>query len=1180
MLEWRSLLRAQEVWQKEICYAQNSIMSNSEKFRQFGLSIWSIGNRKTVFLIMAVILLGGYFAYTSMPKENFPELQIPEIYIGIAKPGSSPQYMADKIIRPIEKELATLKRVDEINSDGIHGYATIRVKFDFSVNVQQALQKVKDAVDKARSKADFPELQVEPNIFELDPSQMPIMNINLRGDNPRQLKETAELLEDLIEDLPEINAVDIRGIQKEEMRIEVDRIKAEASGVSLTDIENAIKSEHQSIPGGEILMDGMRKNIEINGEFKDADELKRVIVKQDDYLPVYLEDVAQVYFGSGEATSYAREFSESVVMLDVKKQGGKNLLEAADKIDSILVYARNEGLIPSSVKLSVTNNQSNQTRDMVSDLENSIIFGVLLVVFVLLFFLGLRNALFVGVAIPLSMLMSFMILDAMGVSLNVMVLFSLVLALGMLVDNGIVVVENIYRYMDEGMESFAAARRGVSEVAWPIIASTATTLAAFIPLMLWPGIMGEFMKYLPITLMIVLGSSLFVALVINPVLTALYMKVEAVNPDKKKAVITALIFAALGALLLFASFTGMGNFMLLIGIMIVLNVFVLLPMTVRFQEGFLPRIERAYERFLKVALKGYRPIGLVVGTFVLLILSFVLIGIFQPKVEFFPVNQPNFVNLFVSHPIGTDIETTNQTAMEVEQELYRVLKPYLDRDANQSDPEKKIIQSIITQVGQGAGGDNEVSLGSSPHKAKVVVNFADFKYRGDVVTGDILKLIQEELPRNFTADIEILAVKNEDGPPQKDPIYIEVTGKLDYQEIIEDAYKIRAFLERRNVEGVEKLKMNVEANRPEIPLVVDREQVRKLSSSTMAVGMAIRTALLGNNVATYSLGEDSYDIVVRFNEENRNDLNALLDQRLNFRNNMGQLLSIPIRSVVLPPVESVSYSAVSRKNQIPMVVISSKNTEGYNANEVVDQMRLVMEDYEREVGLPDGISYRFAGQQDEQEKEMAFLSKALLIAVFLILIIIVTQFNSYSAPVIILLSVVFSLVGVFLGLVLSGMSFVIMMTMIGIISLAGVVVNNAIVLIDYTNLLRKDKREERNLTEFDQLSYEEVLDLTIKGGKTRLRPVLLTAITTILGLIPLAIGFNIDFSGLLLRYEPNIYFGGDNNIFFAPMSWTIIFGLTFATFLTLVVVPALYLNFFNLKNWIYRKAGWKMRSDI
>ena len=1156
-------------------------MSDLKGFRQFGLSIWSVGNRKTVFLVMAIIILGGFAAYTSMPKENFPELQIPEIYIGVPKPGSSPQYMADKIIRPIEKELATLKKVEEINSDGIHGFATIRVKFDFSVDVQEALQKVKDAVDKARSKPDFPDLQVEPNIFELDPSQMPIMNINLRGENPKQLKETAELLEDLIEDLPEINAVDIRGIQKQEMRIEVDRIKAEASAVALSDIENAIRSEHQSVPGGEILMDGMRKNIAINGEFKNAEELKRVIVKQDDYMPVYLEDVAEVYFGSGEATSYAREFSESVVMLDVKKQGGKNLLEAAEKIDSILVQAQRDGLIPSSISMSVTNNQSNKTRDMVSDLENSIIFGILLVVFVLLFFLGLRNALFVGVAIPLSMLMSFMILDAMGVSLNVMVLFSLVLALGMLVDNGIVVVENIYRYMDEEkLNSFEASKRGVSEVAWPIIASTATTLAAFIPLMFWPGIMGEFMKYLPITLMIVLGSSLFIALVVNPVLAALYMKVESSVPNKKRSVIIAAVFALLGVFMLFASMIGWGNFFLLIGILIVTNLFFFLPMAVKFQNGFLPRLERAYENFLRAVLKGRRPIWLLVATFGLFIFSFVLMGIFPPKVEFFPSNQPNFANVLIAHPIGTDIETTNQTAKEVQEELNILLKDYLARDAKETDPNKRIVQSIITQVGEGAGRSNEVSLGGSPHKAKVVVNFCDFKYRGDVVTGDILMMIQQELPKKFTADIEVIAEKNEEGPPQKDPIYIEVTGKKDYQEIIEEAYKIRAFLERQNIEGVEKLKMNVEANRPEIPLIVDREQVRKLSSSTMAVGTAIRTALLGNNVATYTLGEDSYDMVIRMNKENREDLNALLDQKLNFRNNMGAMLSIPIRSVVLPPKETVSYSAVSRKDQIPMVVVSSKATEGFNANEVVEKLQLVMKDYENEVGLTDGINYRFAGQQDEQAKEMAFLSKALLIALFLILIIIVTQFNSYSAPVIILLSVVFSLVGVLLGLVLSGMSFVIIMTMIGIISLAGVVVNNAIVLIDYTNLLRKDKREEKGLTEFDQLSYDEVKELTILGGKTRLRPVLLTAITTILGLVPLAIGFNIDFAGLLLRYEPNIFFGGDNNIFFAPMSWTIIYGLTFATFLTLIVVPALYLLFFQIKVGIYKRAGWKMRSEI
>jgi multidrug efflux pump subunit AcrB len=557
-----------------------------------------------------------------------------------------------------------------------------------------------------------------------------------------------------------------------------------------------------------------------------------------------------------------------------------------------------------------------------------------------------------------------------------------------------------------------------------------------------------------------------------------------------------------------------------------------------------------------------------------------LVGVFQPKVEFFPVNQPNFVNIFVSHPIGTDIETTNKTAEEVEQNLNALLQNYLEKDKKEGNPDKKIIQSIVSQVGEGAGSANEVSLGNTPHKAKIMVNFADFKYRGDVVTGDILQMMQEKLPENFSADIDIVAEKNEDGPPQKDPIFIELTGRVDYQDLVAEAYRIRSFLDRKNIEGVEKLVMNVEANRPEIPLIVDREQVRLLSSSTMAVGMAIRNALLGNKVATYSLGEDNYDMVIRFDEHNRNSLNALLDQKLNFRNNMGQLLSIPLRSVVLPPQETVSYSAVTRKDQVPVVVVSSKATEGYNANEVLEQVKLVMKEYDREIGVADGMSYRFAGQADEQEKEMAFLSKALLIAVFLILIIIVTQFNSYSAPVIILLSVVFSLVGVLLGLVLSGMSFVIIMTMIGIISLAGVVVNNAIVLIDYTNLLRKDKREALGLTSFEQLPYTDVLDLTIAGGKTRLRPVLLTAITTILGLIPLAIGFNIDFSGLLLRYEPNIYFGGDNNMFFAPMSWTIIFGLTFATFLTLVVVPALYLAFYRFKVWLYKTAGWQMRSEI
>jgi len=1155
-------------------------MEKEKDIKEFKLSSWSVNNRKTVFLITFIIFLGGLMAYQSMPKENFPELQIPEIYIGIPKAGSSPQYMADKIIKPIEKELSTIKKVEEINSNGIHGYATIRIKFDFSIKVDDALQKVKDAVDKARAKADFPSLPAEPTIFELDPSQMPIMNINLRGDNPVQLKETAEYLEDLIENLSEINEVDIRGIQKQEMRIEVDRLKAESVNVSLDDIESAVSSEHQTIPGGEILMDGIRKNIRIDGEFKNADDLKRVIVKQDDYMPVHLQDIAEVYFGNADTTSYAREFGEPVVMLDVKKQAGKNLLIASEKIDELLKEAQQDGMIPSGIVITKTNDQSNMTRDMVSNLENSIIFGILLVVLVLLFFLGLRNALFVGVAIPLSMFMSFMILDAMGVTLNVMVLFSLVLALGMLVDNGIVVVENIYRYMDQGMESFKAAKKGVGEVAWPIIASTATTLAAFIPLAIWPGIMGEFMKYLPITLIIVLGSSLFVALVINPVLTALYMKVGQDVPKKRKTVIISIGLVILGILFLLGGSISFGNLLVILGIISVVNAFILLPLTERFQNNFLPRLEAFYERFLTYALSGIKPILFIIGTFVLLIASIMLIGIFQPKVEFFPANQPKYVNVFITHPIGTDISQTNKTAIQAENHLNELLAPYLEKDKNIENPEARLIQSIITQVGEGTGSENDVQMGATPHKAKITINFAEFQFRGDVETSAILQDIQEKLPHNFTADIEITADKNEDGPPQKDPIYIEVSGKKDYQEIIEEAAKIKNYLARRNVAGVEKLKMNVESNRPEIPFIVDREQVRKLNSSTMAVGMAIRKALLGQDIATYTKGEDTYDIVVRFDKSNRENLDALLDQKLIFRNNQGEMLRIPIRSVVHPPQDNISYSAVIRQNETPMVAVMSKNTEGYNANEVVQELKTIMSEYENEVGLPEGISYRFAGQQDEQEKEMAFLSKALLIAVFLIMLIIVTQFNSFSTPAIILTSVVFSLIGVFLGLVLSGMSFVIIMTMIGIISLAGVVVNNAIVLIDYTNLLRQEKREQMGLDELSQLPMDYVVKATIEGGKTRLRPVLLTAITTVLGLLPLAIGFNIDFISLLAEYDPKIFIGGDNNIFFSPMSWTIIFGLTFATFLTLIIVPAMYLSLYRFKLWLYSKMRWKMRSNI
>jgi len=1153
-----------------------------ENQKEFGLSTWAVKNRKTVYLFIFMILFGGIFSYRSMPKENFPELQIPEIYVGIAYPGNSPELIADKITDPIEKELNAIKNVDEINSTSIDGYTSIQVKFDFIVTPKQGLQDVKDAVDKARASKGFPtDLPVEPNIFEMDISQMPIMNINLSGDySIVQLNEYAEILEDLIEDLTEISEVDIRGTQEQEMQIMVDPKKAEAVDVSFGDIQGAIANENITMSGGEYLDGKTKRTIQIEGKFTSAEEIGNVIVKQEDYKPVYLKDVAEVKFADADTASYARERGNTVVMLDIKKRGGENLLDASAKIREILVEVKEKKLIPSGVNISITNDQSSKTEEMVSNLLNSIIFGVLLVVGVLLFFLGLRNALFVGVAIPLSMLMSFLILSAMGVTLNTMVLFSLVLALGMLVDNGIVVVENVQRLMEEGVDGFTAARKGVGEVAWPIIASTATTLGAFIPLAFWPGMMGEFMKYLPITLIIVLGSSLFVALVINPVLTAMYMRVDKKESNKRRILIWSGIFVIIGLFLIPVN-AAWSNIFIIIGIFRVFTLFMLNPATEWFQNKFLPILENAYEKVLKFSLVKRRPVWFFVGMFGLLFLSFIIVGAFAPKVLFFPENQPGYVNVFIQHPIGTDISVTNKTTLEVERIITDEILTEEIEDTVNKPVDEWIIQSVIAQVGEGTSDPAQgIVMGNTPHKGRVTINFSEFKHRKDYSTSNIMDKVSKGLKNKFPADVQITVDKNNEGPPTAPPINLEVSGEVEYDLLIEEAEKYRLFLDRKNVTGVEKLKLNVETGKPELKIEIDREKARLFNTSTGQIGNAIRTALFGADISTFKVKDETHDIVVRFDRGARNDLDALLDQKLIFRNNKGQMLRIPIRSMIKEPTPTNTYSSVVHKDLVPMVTVYSNVAEGSNPNEVVEELKELMKEYESVNEINPAITYNFTGEQEEQAKEMAFLSKALLIAVFIILLVIVAQFNSFSTPAIIMFAVVFSLIGVLLGEVIFQMDFVIMMTMIGIISLAGVVVNNAIVLIDYTNLLRKRKREELGLGILDLLPLEEVKKAIVQAGKTRLRPVLLTAITTVLGLYPLAQGINIDFTTLLTEYDPNYYKGGDNTIFFGPMSWTIIFGLTFATFLTLVIIPVMYLLFYRFKLWLHKITNSQLRSSL
>ena len=1114
-------------------------------------------------VLIVIILISGISSYITVPRRASRSRRSRSLYRH-PYPGNSPGTSRSSSPAPLKRELKGITGIDEIISTSQQGYSSIDIKFDFSVTPEVALRKVKDKVDIAMSDPSFPDdLPSDPNIFDLNFTELvPVMQVNLSGDYPiDQLEDYAEILQERIEDVEQINEAEIRGVNAKEMEVEVDHLRAEAMLVSFNDIAQAIGQENLSISGGDILMDGRRRTVQVVGDFRDAQDLESIIVKAEGGTPVYLRDVANVKFVDQEATSFAREWGNPVVSLDVRKRAGENLIIASDEINRIIEEAKAE-FLPSDLNVSITSDQSDQTRTQVDELQNSIILGVLLVVGVLLFFLGLRNALFVGVAIPLSMFLSFAILNALGITFNVMVLFALVLALGMLVDNGIVVVENIYRLMDEGMSPFDAARYGVGEVAWPIIASTATTLAAFLPLAIWPGIIGEFMKYLPMTLIIVLSSSLFIALVINPMLTSLYMRVEEAEMNVRRLFITTGILVVLGLLLLGTGWTTLGNLFILGGIIGILNRYLLTPATAWFQNKLLPALENSYERLLRFSLRGSKPWLFFYGMIGLLFASLVLLGVFPPKVEFFPQNEPQYVNVYIDMPIGTDIEETNRVTKEVEDMVMKAInQPAFLREGADGSSEQFLVNSVIAQVGEGTSDPAEgPQLGATPNKGRITVSFLKFQDRQGVRTTDVLNAIRDEV--KGYPDAIIRATKNSDGPPQGLPINLEITS-TDYETALTYADGMKRFIEATGIQGVEGLKLDVEKSKPEMPISIDRDKARRYGLSTQQIGYGIRSALFGREVSRYKDGEDDYPINLRFSDAYRNNADALMNQKIIFRSaSDGQIKEVPI-SAVATAGRSTTYNAIKRKDLDRTVTLSSNVLGGYNANEVVASIKEAMSDYPAQ----DGVQWEFTGQQEEQAKEMAFLSKALVIALFLIFLIIVAQFNSISTPFIIGFSVLFSLTGVFLGLVVFRQDFVIIMTMIGIISLAGVVVNNAIVLIDYTNLLFDRRKRELELGEDDLLPFAEIVPLIIKGGRTRLRPVLLTAITTVLGLLPLAIGINVDFVSLLAEYDPKIYIGGDNNIFWKPMSWAIIYGLTFATFLTLVIVPIMM--------WYLTRADYK-----
>ena len=1077
----------------------------------------------SVVVLGILILVFGAYCYSVLPRESDPDITIPNVFVSTDYRGVSPTDIETSITIEIEKKLKGLDGLKKIESVSSEGVSSINIEFVTGTDIDKALQDVKDKVDE--SLGELPnDLEDDPRVFEVNLSELPIVVFSLSGTCGLPcLKDIADDIEDDIEAIPGVLAVDVTGGLTREIRVEVFPEKLSYYGLSINTLQEVVASENQNTSGGAIRLGDGRFQLRVPGEFITPEEIYTLVVGTHDEKPVYLKDVAQVVDGFKEETSRSRLNGRVAVNIAVKKRSGENIIAITDQVDQLI--ARDRATWPTGTEITKVMDKAKDIRSMVADLENNILSGLVLVVVVIFFAMGLRNAILVSMAIPFSMLLSFIVLYLLGITLNMVVLFSLTLALGMLVDNAIVIIENIFRFMEQGASRTEAAMKATSEVAYPVIGSTLTTLAAFSPMLFWPGIMGEFMSYLPLTLIITLSSSLFVALVINPALSSLFM------PEKKSLTETA----------------PLGD----IG-----DVTVVVEKPVQIKGKILTN----YVSILGFSL-GHPIfiIGAAVCVLVLMIQGWLLVIGVQKPVEFFPDIQPKGMYVNVDMPEGADLDYIDRVMQRIEKAVAmgsaangyaQALQPKEHATVNgekYSGPSNLAnIESLYMKgvVAGDAAGGSKFDPNTPNHVGIRFIDIEDRQRSTHETRDEIRERVKDIVGGKVTIAMQ------EEGPPTGAPINIEISGD-NFDILGRLAKKVKNLIAK--VPHVKDIRDDFVEGTPSVRVNVDRQKAALFGLSTNNIGFALKTAYNGLDVSSFREGDEDFDITVQLQETDRREMDVL------------RQLILPTPSGKMVPLTTLaridyagSIGDISRINNERVVTVQANVDETKIPGPVA---RAQCQELLGDFPIPSGYKIKFTGESEDQAESEQFLQKAFLIALLLIFLILVSQFNSVTQPFIIMTSVILSLGGAFLGLMLYRQPFGIIMTGVGVISLAGVVVNNAIVLIDYTNQLR--------------LRGMALRDAVVAAGATRLRPVLLTAITTILGLVPMVTGVSFDFHNLTISWV------SESSQWWRSMAVVVVFGLMVATFLTLVVVPSLYYlleqipeKWTKLWDWT-RKIYWK-----